>query len=113
MADPLFHVVDRDGRYVGQVAHVVAERGERRASGLVIQRNGNQSVLPLTAVASSDGRRIILREPLAEYRELPPFQRAGYRVIDEELAASMEIEEDFEIGGESEPGDAAEGEERE
>lgn len=95
---PRFYAVDRDGQYVGEVAHVVAERGERRASGLVIQRNGNEMVLPLEAVQTADGSRIVLRDEAARYRELPPFYRAGYRVIDEELEAAMEIEEDFQIG---------------
>jgi len=98
--EPRFYAVDREGQYVGEVAHVVAERGERQASGLVLQKNGNEMVLPLSAVHSAEGARIVLRGEAGQYRELPPFYHAGYRVIDEELEASMEIDEDFQIGAE-------------
>jgi hypothetical protein len=96
-------VVSRDGEFVGRLEHVVAEPGQDRPTGLVIARNGSTRLLPLSAVSSSDGSSVRLRGPASSYDELPLFNRPGYRVIDEELAVRMELDdEDFQIG-EAEP----------
>ncbi|MBI2766151.1 MAG: PRC-barrel domain-containing protein [Chloroflexi bacterium] len=99
-------VVSRDGEFVGRLEHVVAEPGHGRPTGLVIARNGTTRLLPLSAVSSSDGSIVRLRGPASSYDELPLFNRPGYRVLDEELAVRMELDdEDFQIG-EAEPNSA-------
>lgn len=106
-ASQTIRVVARDGEYVGQLAHVLAPRDAERASALVIERNGDQLVLPLSEVDRPDGDSLRLSGTVARYQRLPPFERQGYRVIDEEIAreeherrlADLGIDEDFEIGG--------------
>jgi hypothetical protein len=100
MAEPHYRVVARDGIQVGRVEHVVSERGETRASGLVVSTSGGLRVLPLTAIAKANGASITLRDSASAYRELQHFHRARYRVIDEEMAVAEELDEDFLVGAE-------------
>lgn len=77
---------------------MVAERGAPRPTGLVIEREGGQVVLPLAAVDGSHGELVTLQGDAGEYSDLPPFVRLHYRVIDEEIAMRDELDEDFQVG---------------
>ncbi|MCC6381507.1 MAG: hypothetical protein IT304_03315 [Dehalococcoidia bacterium] len=109
MTEPqTIRIVARDGEYVGQLTHVLAPRDAERPNALVVERNGDQLVLPLSEVERSDGDCVRLNGSVARYQELPPFERQGYRVLDEEIAredherrlAELGIDEDFQIGDE-------------
>ncbi|MCC7364525.1 MAG: PRC-barrel domain-containing protein [Dehalococcoidia bacterium] len=98
-------VVAEDGSYVGRLRHVAAEPGSGRASGLVLERNGFAVMVPLRAVIEAPRNRVVLAGTADDYSDLPPFDRAGYRLLDheferQEVQLLMEQQgiEDFEIG---------------
>lgn len=93
-------VIASDGQLVGHLAHVVSERGASRPTGLVIEREGTEVVVPLAAVHGAHGELLTLTGQADQYRTLPPFIRREYRVIDEEMEMQEELEEDFQVGGE-------------
>ena len=104
-------VVAADGQYFGRLRHVAADPQSGRPVGLVVNRNGNDLLVPLRHVRDSDGAQVVLGGTVDELTALPPFNRAGYRLLDREYERDetrrwMESigMQDFQIGGE-EPGD--------
>lgn len=100
-------VVTQDGQYLGRLEHVAANRETGRATGLVIERNGDRVLVPLDAVRDSQGKTVTLEGTSDAYRELPLFNRYAYRLLDQDMETqemrewmeSMGIE-DFQIGEE-------------
>ncbi|MGE5597013.1 MAG: PRC-barrel domain-containing protein [Hyphomicrobiales bacterium] len=109
MAVAHIRVLAEDGQYIGRLEHIAADQQTGRPTGLVIERNGNQLLVPLRAIQQSDGRTVTLHGTGESYEDLRPFQRGSFRLLDEELEreetrqwmAEMGVD-DFQIGGEDE-----------
>lgn len=104
-------VLAADGQYFGQLRHVAADQQSGRPVGLVVSRNGNDLLVPLRKVQTSDGAQVVLGGTVDELTSLPPFNRGRYRLLDREYEReetrqwmeSMGVQ-DFQIGAE-EPGE--------
>ena len=82
------HQIERDARVVGaegeigRVKHVVVDRETREVTELVVEGDGREWLVPMSAVADSEGGRVILRGALAEQAQ--PFERDAFDPVDDE-----------------------------
>lgn len=110
MAQYGIRVLTQDGQYFGRLEHVAGDLESGRPTGLVIARNGGEWLIPLDAVERHESSRVILRGEADEYEGLPPFNSAGYRLLDREMEREETLRwmeelgvEDFEIGSDEQP----------
>ena len=77
-------VVATDGE-VGRVSHVVVDPDTREVTDMVVDRGGREIVIPVTAIASARGDRIVLRGPRTGLAA-DTFERDQFRPVDDEEA---------------------------
>ena len=71
---------------VGRVKHVVVDPGTKEVTDLVVGQDGNEWLVPISAVASVEGERVMLRGPRSQFQRGVAFDRGRYQAVDDEEA---------------------------
>ena len=80
-------VVEASDGVVGRVKHVIVDRETREVTDLVVERDGDEWLIPIRAVASAGGNRVRLRGSRAEL-SAGAFDRRNYHAVDDERAVA-------------------------
>lgn len=75
-------VMAADGE-VGRVTHVVVDPQTKEVTDLVVEGNGGEQLVPVTAVQSMDGDRVLLQGSRAQFRGRA-FDREYYHEVDDD-----------------------------
>ncbi len=71
---------------VGRVTHVVVDRQTREVTDIVVEHDGREQLIPISAVAAVEGGRVVLRADRSQLRGAP-FDRDQFHGVDDEAAA--------------------------
>ncbi len=76
-------VLAADGMEIGRVIHVIVDGNTRQVSDLVIERDGNEVMIPITSVSRGTGNTLTLMAPATTAMNGPMFDRMGYHEVEE------------------------------
>ncbi len=103
MAEMEIHRNDRvmttDGMEIGEVKHVIVDGTTRQVTDIVVDQDGHEMLVPLSAVLQSANNRLTLRSTGAELATTAGFDRHAYHALDEDALYN-------ESGGQAVPGSA-------
>ena len=80
-------LVEASDGVVGRVKHVIVDRETREVTDLVVERDGDEWLIPVRAVASAGGNRVRLRGSRADV-SAGAFDRSNYHAVDDERAVA-------------------------
>jgi uncharacterized protein (TIGR02271 family) len=75
-------VITADGMEVGHVTHVIVDGPTRQVTDIVVDQDGHEWLVPLSAVAQSGSNRLMLRTTGAELAGMGAFDRYAYHALD-------------------------------
>ena len=84
--------IQRDARveavdgHVGYVQHVIVDAQTREVTDLVVAQDGEEWLVPMSAVAGVEGDRVRLRGAWSEVRPGAPFDRDEFVAVEEDTA---------------------------
>src|SRR3712207_9519354 len=73
---------------LGRVKYVVVDPQTREVTDIVVGRGGQEWLIPMTAVAGTDGGAVLLNGPRDRYRAGPAFHREQFESVDGGQAAA-------------------------
>ncbi len=76
-------VLAADGAEIGRVIHVIVDGNTRQVSDLVVERDGNEVMIPIASVSRGTGNTLTLMAPATTAMNGPMFDRTGYHEVDE------------------------------
>jgi len=82
-------VLDAKGTEVGRVIHVIVDGTSRQVTDLVMERDGNETTVPLASVTRSKGNTLTLIGSAAQMMKGAMFDRASYHEVEERDVESM------------------------
>ena len=77
-------VITADGMEVGRVKHVIVDGPTRQVTDFVVEQDGHEMLVPMSAVMQNGGNSLTLRSTSAELTSAPDFNRSDYHVVDDE-----------------------------
>jgi uncharacterized protein (TIGR02271 family) len=90
MAEMEIHRNDRvmtaDGMEVGRVTHVIVDGSTRQVTDLVVEQDGDERLVPLSAVMQNTAGSLTLRSTGAELASTAGFDRHAYHALDDDRA---------------------------
>ncbi len=88
MAEMEIHRNDRvltaDGMAVGEVKHVIVDGTTRQVTDIVVDQDGHEWLVPLSAVMQNTGNTLTLRSTVDELASTAGFDRHAYHALDED-----------------------------
>ncbi|MGI8854147.1 MAG: DUF2382 domain-containing protein [Thermomicrobiales bacterium] len=88
MAEMEIHRNDRvmtaDGVEVGRVKHVIVDGPTRQVTDFVVEQDGHEWQVPMSAVMQNSGDSLTLRSTGAELTSAARFDRSEYHAVDDE-----------------------------
>jgi len=82
-------VLAADGTEVGRVIHVIVDGNTRQVSDLVVERDGNEVMIPITSVGRGTGNTLTMLAPATTAMNGPMFERAAYHEVEESDVETM------------------------
>jgi len=76
-------VLAADGTEIGRVIHVIVDGNTRQVSDLVVERDGNEVMIPIASVGRGTGNTLTMRAPATQAMNGPMFERAAYHEVEE------------------------------
>ncbi len=76
-------VLAADGTEIGRVIHVIVDGNTRQVSDLVVERDGNEVMIPITSVSRGTGNTLTMLAPASTAMNGPMFDRTGYHEVEE------------------------------
>ncbi len=92
-------VITADGMEIGTVKHVIVDGTTRQVTEIVVDQDGHEMLVPLSAVMQNNGNSLTLRSTGAELASTAGFDRQAYHALDEDTLYD-------ESGGRAVPGSA-------
>jgi len=90
MAEMEIHRDDRvmsaDGMDLGRVKHVIVDGSTRQVTDIVVEQDGNERLVPLSAVMQNTAGSLTLRSTGAELASTAGFDRQAYHALDDDRA---------------------------
>ena len=83
---------------VGHVQHIVVDPDTREVTDIVVEQDGEQWLIPVTAVTNIQDDTVVLEGSWAQYRAANRFDRDGFRPVDD-AEARAETEQRARHGG--------------
>ncbi|CAA9589555.1 MAG: hypothetical protein AVDCRST_MAG88-4602 [uncultured Thermomicrobiales bacterium] len=84
--------IERDARVmasdgeVGRVSHVVVDKQTREVTEIVVNQQGREVLIPISAVASADGKMVRLRGTRAQVQSAGTFSNEAFHAVDDDRA---------------------------
>ncbi len=91
------HVMTAEGE-LGRVKHVIVDHQTKEVTDIVTEVDGNEAIIPMSAVASVEGDRVTLRGNRSQYASSGRFDKDRYHGVDENTVRT-ETERTSEHGG--------------
>ncbi len=77
-------VVTADGVELGRVKHVVVDGPTRQVTDFVVEQDGHEWLVPMSAVVQNSGNSLTLRSTGAELTSAARFDRGEYHAVDDD-----------------------------
>src|SRR3954463_10225389 len=77
-------VLTADGMEVGRVKHVIVDGPSHQVTDIVVDQDGHEWLLPLSAVRQNTGHSLTLRSTGAELANSAGFNRHEYHAVDDD-----------------------------
>lgn len=84
--------IERDARVVaddgdvGHVSHVIVDPATREVTNIVVHRDGDDWIVPMSAVEHVEGKTVRVQGERARYASARPFNREQFHAVDEDEA---------------------------
>jgi uncharacterized protein (TIGR02271 family) len=77
-------VITADGMEIGRVKHVIVDGPTRQVTDFVVEQDGHEMLVPMSAVMQNSGNSLTLRSTGTELASAAQFNRSEYHAVDDD-----------------------------